>query len=200
MRQSRVIPGPRRRSSSHFLWRLLLADPGARTGRRSARSYLCPPARRSSGRTRQTLVASAAQEISISASNPIVWQAAGPRCGSGARACRERLENADAIERDGKSWRIPAPHPPVETAKWTAPQRATTPRRGGRARLKTPRQAALRPLEAFPQPSRANSRPRAPGDGLTGSGAKPAERRQERNKQLESAAVSAASLTQFPST
>jgi hypothetical protein len=37
------------------------------------------------------------------------------------RACRERLENADAIERDGKSWRIAAPRPPVETAKWTAP-------------------------------------------------------------------------------
>jgi hypothetical protein len=37
------------------------------------------------------------------------------------RACLERLENADAIERDGKSWRIPAPRPPVETAKWTAP-------------------------------------------------------------------------------
>ena len=37
------------------------------------------------------------------------------------RACLERLENADAIERDGKSWRIPAPRPPVETAKWTGP-------------------------------------------------------------------------------
>ena len=37
------------------------------------------------------------------------------------RASLERLENADAIERDGKSWRIPAPRPPVETAKWTAP-------------------------------------------------------------------------------
>jgi hypothetical protein len=37
------------------------------------------------------------------------------------RACLERLENAGAIERDGKSWRIPAPRPPVETAKSIAP-------------------------------------------------------------------------------
>jgi hypothetical protein len=37
------------------------------------------------------------------------------------RASLERLESADAIERDGKSWRVAEPRPPVETAKWTAP-------------------------------------------------------------------------------
>jgi hypothetical protein len=37
------------------------------------------------------------------------------------RAGLERLEIAGLIEREGKSWRVAEPRPPVETAKWTAP-------------------------------------------------------------------------------
>jgi hypothetical protein len=37
------------------------------------------------------------------------------------RAGLERLEVAGLIEREGKSWRVAEPRPPVETVKWTAP-------------------------------------------------------------------------------
>jgi hypothetical protein len=37
------------------------------------------------------------------------------------RAGLERLEIAGLIEREGKSWRIPTPRQPVETAKWVGP-------------------------------------------------------------------------------